>query len=37
MESVFRHFKADGFHLRSFRTAEEVKEVVHNDIHFYNH
>ncbi|MGP9076350.1 MULTISPECIES: hypothetical protein [Geobacillus] len=23
--------------MRSFRTAEEVKEVVHNDIHFYNH
>ncbi|WP_412101690.1 hypothetical protein [Geobacillus thermodenitrificans] len=23
--------------MRSFRTAEEVKEAVHNDIHFYNH
>ncbi len=37
MEHFFRHFKAECFHLCSFRTAEEVKEAVHQSIRFYNH
>ncbi|MCG5024185.1 IS3 family transposase [Anoxybacillus flavithermus] len=34
MENFFSHFKAECFHLYSFRTAEEVKDAVHQ---FYNH
>ncbi|OQM44727.1 hypothetical protein B6A27_15580 [Anoxybacillus sp. UARK-01] len=37
MEHFFRHFKAKCFNLYSFRTAEEVKEAVHQSIRFYNH
>ncbi|EMT45759.1 IS3 family transposase [Anoxybacillus flavithermus] len=37
MENFFSHFKAECFHLYSFRTAEEVKEAVHQYIRFYNH
>jgi hypothetical protein len=37
MENFFSHFKAEFFHLYSFRTAEEVKEAVRQYIHFYNH
>ncbi|MBY6267224.1 IS3 family transposase, partial [Parageobacillus thermoglucosidasius] len=37
MEDFFSHFKAECFHLYSFRTAEEVKDAVHKYIRFYNH
>lgn len=37
MENFFSHFKAECFHLYSFRTAEEVKDAVHKYIRFYNH
>jgi len=37
MENFFSHFKAECFHLYSFRTAEEVKDAVHQYIRFYNH
>ncbi|WP_407649688.1 IS3 family transposase [Thermaerobacillus caldiproteolyticus] len=37
MENFFSHFKTECFHLHSFRTAEEVKDAVHQYIRFYNH
>ncbi|WP_263492206.1 IS3 family transposase [Bacillus sp. RAR_GA_16] len=37
MENFFSHFKAECFHLTSFRTSEEVKNAVHKYILFYNH
>ncbi|WP_396022397.1 IS3 family transposase, partial [Bacillus cereus group sp. BfR-BA-01383] len=33
----FSHFKAECFHLYSFRKADEVKFAVRKYIHFYNH
>ncbi|OEF95966.1 integrase, partial [Vulcanibacillus modesticaldus] len=37
MENFFSHFKAECFHLYSFRTTEEVKNAVKRYIRFYNH
>ncbi|WP_140164424.1 IS3 family transposase [Bacillus thuringiensis] len=37
MENFFSHFKAECFHLTSFRKANEVKLAVRKYIHFYNH
>ncbi len=37
IENFFHHFKAECFHLYAFRTFEEVKDVVHKYIRFYNH
>ncbi|MDA2190720.1 IS3 family transposase [Bacillus cereus] len=37
MENFFSHFKAECFHLYSFRKADEVKFAVRKYIHFYNH
>ncbi|WP_376701749.1 IS3 family transposase [Anoxybacteroides rupiense] len=36
MEHFFLHFKAECFRLYAFRTAEEVKDAVHQSICFYN-
>ncbi|MFE6140031.1 IS3 family transposase [Bacillus sp. NPDC057893] len=37
MENFFSHFKAECFHLYSFRKANEVKLAVRKYMHFYNH
>ncbi|ARJ25595.1 hypothetical protein B7492_29560 (plasmid) [Bacillus mycoides] len=37
MENFFSHFKAECFHLHSFRKANEVKLAVRKYMHFYNH
>ncbi|MGG0454272.1 IS3 family transposase [Priestia megaterium] len=37
IESFFSHFKSECFHLHTFQTASEVKDAVHQYIHFYNH
>jgi putative transposase len=37
MENFFSHFKADCFHLYSFRTVEEVKDAIHKYIRFDHH
>ncbi len=37
MENFFSHFKAECFHLYSFKSTDEVKHAVKRYIHFYNH
>ncbi|WP_439711240.1 IS3 family transposase [Bacillus wiedmannii] len=37
MENFFIHFKAECFHLHSFRKANEVKLAVRKYMYFYNH
>jgi transposase InsO family protein len=37
MENFFSHFKTECFYLYSFKTTEEVKDVVNKYIRFYNH
>ncbi|MFE7373438.1 IS3 family transposase [Bacillus cereus] len=37
MKNFFNHFKAECFHLYSFRKVTEVKLSMRKYIHFYNH
>ncbi|WP_369603962.1 IS3 family transposase [Priestia megaterium] len=37
MESFFSHFKSECFHIHPFQTARQVKDAVHQYMHFYNH
>ncbi|MCU5657409.1 MULTISPECIES: IS3 family transposase [Bacillus] len=36
-ENFFSHFKAECFHLYSFRKANAIKLAMHKYINFYNH